>query len=107
MAKNISKSASITRVTRANSQVKATSTKIGPQMDTTRFIMHETPTPATNGVQVVFTTAFSYVAGLLEVYLDGLMQTKGVDYNETSSTSFTMTSAPDSDEVLRVNYIRQ
>ncbi len=95
-------------VVKAVDTIKIVNTKIrGKELDTSKFIMHETPTPATNGSQKVFTVANAYVSGLLEVYLDGLMQIKGTDYTETSSTTFTMVEAPDSDEVLRVNYIKQ
>jgi hypothetical protein len=77
-------------------------------MDVSRFRFHQTPTPATNGAQKTFTIPDdeSYVAGLLEVFLDGVLQTKNIDYTETDSVSFTMTNAPDDDEVLRVNYIK-
>jgi len=97
------------KVTRSDKERKAVSTKSkGITMDTSRFRWHQTPTPATNGAQKVFTllSGDEYVSGLLEVYLDGLMQTKEVDYAETSSTTFTMTNAPDSDEALRINYIK-
>jgi len=87
---------------------KVVNTKIrGKELDTSKFIYHETPTPATDGVQKVFTVANSYVSGLLEVFMDGLLQIKDTDYTETTSTTFTMTNAPDSDEILHTNYIKQ
>jgi len=67
---------------------------------------NETPTPATNGVQLIFTTANNYTAGTLKVYLDGLRQIKNVDYTETTSSTFTMAVAPDADEVLWVDYYK-
>jgi leucyl aminopeptidase (aminopeptidase T) len=78
-------------------------------VDTSRFRWHKTPTPATDGAQKVFTLpdAETYVSGLLEVFVDGLMQTKGVDYNETTSATFTMVNALDANETLRINYIKQ
>lgn len=77
-------------------------------MDTSRFKFHQTPVPATNGSQLVFTLPNSeeYVSGLLEVFLDGLLQVKGTDYSETTTSTFTMTAAPDANEVLRINYIK-
>jgi hypothetical protein len=99
----------MSKAVKVNLSRKAVSTKSkGITMDTSRFKWHQTPTPATNGTQKLFTlpSGDEYVSGLLEVYLDGLMQAKGVDYAETSSTTFTMTDAPDSDEALRINYIR-
>ena len=67
---------------------------------------HETPTPATDGAETVFTTASDYVSGTLKVFLDGLVQIKDTDYSETTSTTFTMAAAPDADEVLWVEYIK-
>jgi len=99
----------MTKVVKSNISRKVVSTKIkGMNMDTSRFRWHKTPTPTTNGAQKVFTLPDSeeYVSGLLEVFLDGLLQIKDVDYTETSSTAFTMTNAPDADEVLIINYIK-
>jgi hypothetical protein len=75
-------------------------------LDTTRFVFHETPTPATNGSQVIFTVANAYQSGLLEVFVDGLLQTKTTDYTETSNTTFTFVTAPLSTETVKVNYIK-
>ena len=96
------------KVVKSNRRVRVTSTKIkGVDVDTSRFVMHETPTPATDGAQKVFTVANAYVSGMLEVYLDGLLQIKDTDYTETTSTTFTFVNAPASGENLRVNYIKQ
>lgn len=99
----------MTYTNKSNATHKIVNSKIrGFDVDTSRFRWHLTPTPATDGAQLVFTLPNSeaYVSGLLEVYLDGLMQTKNTDYTETSSTSFTMVTAPEADEVLRINYIK-
>ncbi len=96
------------RALKSNVSPKVVNSKINMSMDTTRFRFNKTPTPATNGVQTIFTIPSSeaYVTGLLEVFLDGLKQTLTTDYTETSSTTFTMVAAPDADEVLRINYIK-
>lgn len=88
---------------------KTVNSKIGSNMDMTRFRFHQTPTPAPDGAQIIFTLpdSESYVSGLLEVFLDGLLQTKDVDYTETTSQTFTMTIAPDANETLRINYVKQ
>jgi hypothetical protein len=105
---NVAKVNQASRITKSNLSRKTVNSKIrGLDVDTSRFVFHETPTPATNGSQVIFTVASAYVSGLLEVFLDGLLQTKNTDYTETNSTSFTFVIAPDSDESLRVNYIKQ
>lgn len=64
------------------------------------------PTPTPNGVVTLFNTATAYIASTLKVYRDGILLYKDVDYAETSSTAgtFTMFSAPASDEQLRVEY---
>jgi len=69
-------------------------------------VIQETPTPATDGAQVIFTVASAYVAGTLKVFLDGLRQIPTTDFSETTTTTFTMVVAPDSDEVLRVDYLK-
>lgn len=55
-----------------------------------------TPTPATDGSTTVFTLAFGFVTGSLQVWLNGLLQRSGVDYTETDNVAgtFTMSSAP-------------
>ena len=69
-------------------------------------VLNDTPTPATDGLQTVFTVANAYIAGSLVVLLDGLQQIDTADYSETSSTTFTMSVAPATDEVLWVHYIK-
>lgn len=97
------------KVVKSNASLKAVNAKLGVGLDTSRLIYHETPTPATDGVTTLFTLANAYVSGSLQVFLDGLQQIKTTDYTETSANSgtFTMGSAPDSNEVLRVSYIKQ
>jgi len=75
-------------------------------LDTTRFIYGETPTPAVNGVQTVFTTAYPYVAGTLGAVRASLRMHPTADFTETSSTTFTMVVAPETGEPLIVDYIK-
>ena len=74
----------------------------------TNVVIHEIPTPAPDGVQTVFTVANAYSTGTLEVYRDQstLLIGGGHDYTETSTTTFTVASAPDNDEVLWVKYLK-
>lgn len=82
--------------------------------NTTRFIqgsnsliVQETPTGTVNGSTTLFTVLQGkYVANTLEVYLNGLQQTKTTDYTETSpgSGTFTFTTAPATGQALRVGY---
>jgi len=75
-------------------------------LDASRFVKHETATPATDGATTVFTVANAYEAGTLEVFRDQSVMLKGVDFTETTSTTFTMIIAPDADEVLWANYVK-
>lgn len=68
------------------------------------WVFDRTPTPATDGVTTVFTTPDTYVAGSLQVYLNGQTLTRVNDFSETTSTSFTMVQAPLSGDTLRIGY---
>ena len=108
---NVVKSSVTGRIIRSDKTTKTVNSKIisyGGDLDTSRFRWHLTPTPATDGAQTIFTIpgGEQYTSGLLEVFLDGLIQTKNVDYTETTSKTFTMTTAPSAVETLRVNYIK-
>jgi hypothetical protein len=98
-----------TKVARVNGTIKVVNSKIrGVDVDTSRFRYNELPVEAPNGTLKVFTlpNSESYVSGLLEVFLDGLKQILTTDYAETSATTFTFVNAPDSDEVIVINYIK-
>lgn len=100
----------MTFAAKSNKQPKIVNSKIrSSAMDTSRFRWHKTPTPAADGMETVFTLpdGEAYVSGLLEVFVDGVMQTKDVHYSETTSSTFTMVTAPDADEDFWVNYIKQ
>lgn len=62
----------------------------------------EVPSGAVNGSNTVYTTAAAYTA--LAVYLNGVRQTKTVDYTETTGTTFTFTVAPLTGDLLLVDY---
>jgi len=88
---------------------KVVNSKINLSMDTSRFRWNQTPVETPNGVILVFTLPNSeaYVSGLLEVFIDGLQQIKTTDWSETTKNTFTLVNAPDTDEILRINYIKQ
>lgn len=67
----------------------------------------DTVTPATDGAQTVFTTSFNYRSNTLYVYRDQSYLIRGIDYTETTANTFTMTLPPDSDEDIRVSFIKQ
>jgi hypothetical protein len=82
--------------------------------NTTRFIqgsnsiiVQETPTGTVNGVTTAFTVLQAkYVANTLEVFINGLQQTKTTDYAETTPGSgiFTFVTAPVTGDVVKVSY---
>lgn len=55
-----------------------------------------TPTPAPDNSTTVFTVPFGYIPGTTQVYLNGLRQRLGTDYDETDpdAGTITFTSAP-------------
>lgn len=70
-------------------------------------IVQETPTGSVNGSNTSFTTLMSkYVANTLQVYLNGVQQTKTTDYAETTPGSgiFTFVTAPVTGDAVRVGY---
>lgn len=78
-------------------------------VDTSRFIIGETPSGTVNGVTTVFTCANAYVAGTLEVVRASLHLHPTTDFSETSPSAgtFTMVTAPATGEPVIVNYIKQ
>lgn len=71
------------------------------------YVTQETPTGSVNGSNTSFTTLLvKYVSSTLEVFINGVQQTRGTDYTETTPTSgvFTMTVAPATGQTLRVGY---
>lgn len=65
----------------------------------------EVPSGAINGANTVFTLSATYQPGKLLVYLNGLRQKSGgVDYSETSSTTFTFVNPPVAGDLLLVDF---
>lgn len=74
---------------------------------TNSFIWGETPSGSVNGSNAVFTAARAYIAGSVEVFIDGLRQKGGgTDYTETTPASgvITMTTAPVTGQTILINY---
>ena len=61
-----------------------------------------------NSINKVFTTSFSFVSGSTKVYVNGLRYTPGAsyDYQETGSNQITFTNAPDSGDLLIIEYTK-
>lgn len=88
-------------------QIVELETAIDTKVTLANIVKHETPTPATDGARKIFTVANAYVGGTLDVYVEGILDIPTTDFSETSSTTFTRIIAPDSDEKIRVSYIKQ
>ena len=71
-----------------------------------KFIYYEIPTPAPDGAETEFTLVNAYKSETLEVFRDQLTLQTTVDFTETNPGGkvFTVTSAPDADEVLWCKY---
>lgn len=81
----------------------ATSTSIY-QDAVTGIVTNQVPTGAVDGSNTLFTTPSSYVAGSLEVWINGLKQIPGTHYTTTTPTTFTMSDAPATGDNIIVNY---
>jgi hypothetical protein len=73
---------------------------------TNSTITGETPAGSVNDVNTTFTAARSYIAGTLQVWVDGLLQRLTTDYAETTPGSgiFTFVVAPATGQSVRVAY---
>lgn len=82
--------------------------RMGNAVEVGEIVNNEIPTPAPDGAETVFTTANAYESGSLRVFRDqsSLLGGVGKDFEETTSTTFTVDSAPDADEELWVCYIK-
>jgi hypothetical protein len=67
-----------------------------------------TVTGLRNSVNKVFTTSFNFVSTSTKVYVNGLRYTPGLsyDYQETGANQITFTNAPDSGDLLIIEYIK-
>ena len=110
----IVKSNANTTIAKSSSNVKIVNHKIrGLDVDTSRFRYNQSPDETPNGATVVFTLPNSdnFVSGLLEVFVNGNQKIKDTEWEETGTTQITFlgslaTSPPESDEVIKFNYIK-
>jgi hypothetical protein len=66
---------------------------------------NEVPAGAIDGVNLIFTTAHSYVTAMLSVYLNGQRLTLTADYTETTPTTFTFVTAPLTGDIVTTDYV--
>lgn len=83
---------------RAANTVNSAPAAVNDASTTTTYgaIAQLTPTPVTDGSTTLFTIQFGYVAGTLQVYMNGLQERPGIDFTETDNVAgtFTMSSPP-------------
>ena len=91
------------RITTTTDQVVL---KVGAFVSTSSgsFVFGETPSGAVNGSNATFTTAQNFVAESVQVFINGISQTNGVDYTTSGSTTITLNVSPVSGDYIRVNY---
>lgn len=70
------------------------------------LIYGEVPAGTVNGVNKNFTTANTYRPTLLSVFLNGVRQRRTNDYSETSNNSFSFVAAPQTGDILSVDYMQ-
>jgi hypothetical protein len=71
-----------------------------------KIIKNETPMGEINGVNVFFSVRYTYQAGTLEVFLNGIKLKNQEDYEELGSNLFMMKYAPIQGDLFVVNYIK-
>jgi len=81
--------------------------KAGVYLGPANFVTREIPSGAMNGVNTAFTLANTPTANTEQVFLNGLLQEPGAGNDYTiSGAAITMLTAPQSNDRLRVNYMK-
>ena len=68
------------------------------------FVIAETPSGAINGINATYTTAQNFDANSIEIFVNGIQATKGVDYTTSGTNTINFTYSPATGDLLRVNY---
>ena len=84
----------------------ATINSINNLTSSNSFVSNEAVSGTQDSSNTTFTTVAAYIGGTLEIYLNGVLQSRTTDYTETtpSSGTFTMATAPASSDVIRASY---
>lgn len=70
------------------------------------FAYNETPTGALNGSNATFTSLSNFVAGTVEVFLNGLKLKIVEEFNTTGNNTITLAVSPASTETLQITYLK-
>jgi len=68
------------------------------------FIIGETPAGAVNGSNATYTTASPFVPESVQLFVNGVSQTNGVDYITSGTTTIILNASPTIGDYIRVNY---
>lgn len=72
--------------------------------DSAAFVFGETPSGAVNGSNATFTSLQNFTPQSVQVFINGLSQTNGVDYTTSGTTTITLNVAPVASDYIRINY---
>lgn len=67
-------------------------------------VLGETPAGTKDGTNLVFTLANNFQAGTVAMYRNGIRGQPGYDFNETLPNQITITTAPNVDDAIIVDY---
>jgi hypothetical protein len=67
-------------------------------------VVQETPNGAINGTNATFTVDFAFDPDTVEVYVNGIHATSGVDYTTSGTLTINFSYSLAVGDVLRVNY---
>lgn len=65
---------------------------------------NELPIGLKNGINLVYSTASTYISSTTRVFLNGIRQTLGQDYSEVSNNQISFISAPLSGDSIIIDY---
>jgi hypothetical protein len=68
------------------------------------FVIGENPNGVINGSNAIFTTDNNFVPESVQLFVNGVSQTNGVDYFTTGTTTLNLNISPVINDILRVNY---
>jgi hypothetical protein len=91
--------------TSGDNSTKIATTAYVDKLGSTSLIRNETPGGLVNGANINYTTASTFAAGSLKVYLNGQRLNPGASNDYTEGTqAFTMNYAPATGDVLLIDY---
>lgn len=71
------------------------------------IVFGETPTGLVNGSNATFTTAFDFVPGKVDVFVNGLLQKIVTHYNTTGTRTIILNDSPQVNDFVLVDYKKQ